>query len=170
MHLKISVQKWKFAFVCMPWRPIAVTAGICLIFGILTALSGGYYPIHYCLPRGVLPMAPIILFWFAEYILIGGAGACFFCSPVCRKAAHFQERICLFLGILMLSYAWIPLVLRAGSLFSGFLLCPVLLLLLLFLAFSLRKALPVAAFCLALCAGWAFYMLIYTLLLLLLNK
>jgi tryptophan-rich sensory protein len=171
MNWKTIKRKWETEFACLPWKSLLILAGICLLCGIIITFSGANrHPIHYYIPVGYPPLFVILFFWYAEYFLLGLGLGIFLFRQKCRKNNRFQEHFCLFLSAMILSYAWIPLVIRGGNLFFALMICLAVSGILLFLLFALRPYTFGVPIILAVCTFWQLYALLYTLFLLLFNR
>lgn len=171
MNFQTIKRKWRTEFLDLPWKWILLTAGCCLFLGILTACSGiTMHPIHYCIPKRYPPLFLIVCIWFTEYFLIGIGFGIFLFTKRCRKDNHFYERCALFLCALIVSYTWIPLILRGGNPFMGILTCLALCTVLIFLFLSLRFYTKIIAGSLIISVCQTFYILFFTLSLWLLNR
>ena len=170
MNFTIWKRKLCVAFACLNMKTVLISAGIALLLGIVTAASGGgRYPFIYCLPKGSLSAFFIIIFWGLAYAMLGAALGIFLCSRRCTDVRRRQQTLLLFVIALTLSYAWIPLVYKAGCLFFGLLIALLLLGTLVLLVCSLFREAFLAAVLAVLCGIWAIYVSYYTFSLMLLN-
>ncbi|MBQ8497417.1 MAG: tryptophan-rich sensory protein [Clostridia bacterium] len=168
MKFKIWKQRLKASFCRLHLRAICICAGIALLLGVLIAVSGGgRYPVFYCLPKGALPTFFVLLFWGLCFALLGASLGAFLFSHGCTRER--TQILLLFVFALTLSYAWIPIVYKAGSLFFGLLISLLLLGTVCLLFISLCKYEFLFAVSLLPCGFWAFYISYYTFALLLLN-
>ena len=168
MRFKVWKQRLQASFCRLPMKKVGICAGIALILGVIIAVSGGHrYPVFYCLPKGSLPTFLIFLFWGLFFALSGGLLGAFLFS--CRYGHARTQIILLFVFALTLSYAWIPIVYKAGCLFFGLLLSLLLCGAVGLLFISLFRYDLMFAILLIPCGMWVVYISYYTFALLLLN-
>lgn len=171
MNFKVRKRRIIAAFSCLNWPAVGIFAGLSLLLGVIIAVSGGgrYPHVCYYLPRGALPTFFVMLFWGLAFALLGATLGIFLFSRRCRCERSRMHSLLLFIFALTASYAWIPIVYKAGSLFFGLILSLLLIAVLVLLFFALCKSEPIAAFGTLICAFWAFYVAYYTFSLFLLN-
>ncbi len=154
-------------------RPIliGICAGVCVLLGAIFAVGLVGKPSGVLIPRAVLPSFLGVLLQFIAYALFGAAFGVLLTTPFCGDQSRLlrsQRRwaLVLFACLIVLCYAWIPVVCKAGSFLLGALLCGVILVgIAVLLLFTYRISLICTA-CLLVFAFWVVYLLYFTVLLL----
>jgi tryptophan-rich sensory protein len=144
----------------VPAVPAWITAIVCLVFGLVVAVSGKGYGVF--LPRTVFSVVFMGIFWGIFYVVIGFAFGCFLFSGYRYANSYKEQTAILFLCTLILSYAWTVVVCKAGNFFLGLLIGFSLIACLLTLFLVLRNTCLLSAI-LALSGNiWIFYVIYYT--------
>ncbi|MBQ9747924.1 MAG: tryptophan-rich sensory protein [Clostridia bacterium] len=154
-------------------RPVTlgVSAGVCVLLGAIFAVSLVGKPSCVLLPNAALPSFLGVLLQFIAYALFGAAFGILLGMPFYgenTRALHMQKRwaLVLFSCLLVLCYAWTPVVCKAGSFLLGALLCGVILLGVAVLLLFVHRISLLCAAALVLFALWVVYLLYFTVLLL----
>ncbi len=145
---------------CVPAVPALITAIVCLIFGIVVAVSSKGYCVF--MPRSVFSVVFMGIFWGMFYVIIGFALGCFLFAGGCYANVHGEQTALLFLCTLVLSYAWTVVVCKAGNFFLGLLICFSIVACLVTLFLVLRKRCFLPGIMVLLGNVWIFYVIYYT--------
>ena len=140
--------------------PALITAIVCLVLGIMVAVSGKGYGVF--LPRTVFSVVFMGILWGIFYVVIGFAFGCFLFSGDCCANSHREQTAILFLCTLILSYAWTVVVCKAGNFFLGLLIGFSLVACLVTLFLALRKAWFLSGILVLGGNIWIFYVIYYT--------
>ena len=125
MNIRFLKRRIQMECSQIPLLAVLISAGVALFLGILIVVSGGSrYPfLYYYLPKGILPLFLMALFWSLSYGLLGALFGVFLFSRCDFGKCDRWYVAFLFLCTLILSYTWFPVIYRAGALFLGLLLC-----------------------------------------------
>ena len=140
--------------------PALITAVVCLILGLVVAVSSKSYGVF--LPRTVFSVVFMGIFWSVFYMIIGFALGCFLFSGYPCANGRGEQTALLFLCTLVLSYAWTVVVCKAGNFFLGLLICFSIVACLMTLFFVLRKCCFLSAIMALFGNVWIFYVIYYT--------
>ncbi|MBR6745299.1 MAG: tryptophan-rich sensory protein [Clostridia bacterium] len=144
----------------VPTVPALISAAVCLVLGMLVAVSGKGYGVF--LPRSTVSVILMGIFWGIFYAVIGFALGCFlFAGDGCASVRGEQTAL-LFLCTLVLSYTWTAVVFKAGNYLMGLMVCLAVLACLLTLFFTLRKRYFVSGALILIGCAWIFYVIYYT--------
>ncbi len=153
-------------------RPVVVgiCAGISVLLGAILAAAPIGKPSLVVIPHAALPSFLSVLLQFVSYALFGAAFGVLLAMPFYGEGTrmlHAQKRCALVLSVclLILCYAWVPVVCKAGSFLIGALLCGVILLGLSVLLLLAYRISVIGAACLAVFSLWVVYLLYFTVLL-----
>ena len=158
--MKMFFRRISAELCYLPAVPALITAIVCLVLGIVVAVSGNGYGVF--LPRTVFSVVFMGIFWGIFYTVIGFAFGCFLFSGDCRANRYRDQTAILFLCTLIISYTWTAVVYKAGNFFLGLLIAFSLVACLLTLFLVLRNTCLLSAI-LALSGNiWIFYVIYYT--------
>ena len=160
MDMKMFRRKISAELRCIPTVPALISAAICLILGILVAVSSKGYGVF--LPRTLFSVIFMGMFWGFFYAIIGFSLGCFLFTEGSYMNMRGEQTVLLFLCALVLSYSWTAVVCRAGNFLLGLLICFSLLACLLTLFFVLRRHYFLSGVLLLGGCVWIFYVIYYT--------